>query len=70
LTVDVPGFVGIVSVVELVWVPTGCYALTRGEICEVVGTLLRTKEIIVAMPIPFGKFCDCSTKARLILQIT
>lgn len=26
---------------------TGCYALTRGEICEVLETLLRTKEIIV-----------------------
>ena len=48
LTVDAPGYVSIVSVVELVWVLTGCYALTRGEICEVLETLLRTKEIIVA----------------------
>ena len=48
LTVDAPGYVSIVSVVELVWVLTGCYALTRGEICEVLETLLRTIEIIVA----------------------
>ena len=48
LTVDAPGYVSIVSVVELVWVLAGCYALTRGEICEVLETLLRTKEIIVA----------------------
>ena len=48
LTVDAPGYVSIVSVVEVVWVLTGCYALTRGEICEVLETLLRTKEIIVA----------------------
>jgi predicted nucleic-acid-binding protein len=48
LTVDAPGYVSIVSVVELVWVLTGCYALTRGEICGVLETLLRTKEIIVA----------------------
>ncbi|MHB1237756.1 MAG: PIN domain-containing protein [Gallionella sp.] len=48
LTVDAPGYVSIVSVVELVWVLTGCYALTRSEICEVLETLLRTKEIIVA----------------------
>lgn len=48
LTVDVPGYVSIVSAVELVWVLTGCYALTRDEICEVLETLLRTKEIIVA----------------------
>jgi predicted nucleic-acid-binding protein len=48
LTADAPGYVGIVSVIELVWVLTGCYSLTRDEIGEVLGTLLRTKEIIVA----------------------
>ena len=48
LTVDAPGYVSVVSVVELVWVLTGCYASTKGEICEVLETLLRTKEIIVA----------------------
>ncbi|EQD74215.1 hypothetical protein B1A_04574 [mine drainage metagenome] len=48
LTVDAPGYISIVSVVELVWVLTGCYALTRRELCEVLETLLRTKEIIVA----------------------
>ena len=48
LSVDAPGYVSIVSVVELVWVLTGCYALTKGEICEVLETLLRTKEIVVA----------------------
>lgn len=48
LTVDEPGFVSVVSVVELVWVLSGCYASTKGEICEVLETLLRTKEIIVA----------------------
>jgi len=48
LTVDAPGYVSVVSVVELVWVLTGCYASTKGEICEVLETLLRSKEIIVA----------------------
>lgn len=48
LTADAPGYVSIVSVVELVWVLAGCYALTKSEICEVLETLLRTKEIIVA----------------------
>lgn len=47
LTADAPGYVSVVSVVELVWVLTGCYALTRNEIYEVLETLLRTKEIIV-----------------------
>lgn len=48
LTVDAPGYVSLVSVVELVWVLTGCYASTKGEICGVLETLLRTKEITVA----------------------
>ncbi|MEF8707527.1 MAG: VapC toxin family PIN domain ribonuclease [Candidatus Accumulibacter propinquus] len=43
-----PGYVGLVSIVELVWVLMDCYALTKGEMCEVLATLLRTKEIVVA----------------------
>ena len=48
LTVDAPGYVSVVSVVELVWVLTGCYASTKAELCEVLETLLRTKGIVVA----------------------
>ena len=48
LTVDAPGYVSIVSVVELVWVLSGCYSSTKSEICEVLEILLRTKEIVVA----------------------
>ena len=48
LTADAPGYVSVVSVVELVWVLIGCYASTKGEVCEVLETLLRTKEIVVA----------------------
>jgi len=48
LTTDAPGYVSVISVVELVWVLTGCYSSTKNEICEVLETLLRTKEIVVA----------------------
>jgi predicted nucleic-acid-binding protein len=48
LTAESPGYVSLVSIVELVWVLTGCYALTKEEISEVLETLLRTKELIVA----------------------
>jgi predicted nucleic-acid-binding protein len=48
LTVDAPGYVSLVSVVELVWVLTGCYGLSNGEICGVLEGLLRTKELVVA----------------------
>lgn len=47
-TVDAPGYVSVVSVVELAWVLTGCYASTKAELCEVLETLLRAKGIVVA----------------------
>ena len=48
LTVDAPGYISLVSVVELVWVLTDCYASTKSELCEVLETLLRTKGLVVA----------------------
>jgi predicted nucleic-acid-binding protein len=48
LTAAAPGYVGLVPVVELVWVLTDCYALTKDQLCEVLATLLKTKEIVVA----------------------
>ena len=42
-----PGFVTMVSVVELVWVMQSCYHSTRSEVVEVLETLLRSKEIVV-----------------------
>lgn len=47
-TAEAPGYVSVVSVVELVWVLTGCYASTKAELCEVLETLLRAKGIVVA----------------------
>jgi len=48
LTAEVPGYVTLVSVVELVWILNGCYGSTKGEVCEVLETLLRSKELVVA----------------------
>lgn len=47
LTVDSPGFVPLVSVIELVWVLTACYNLERSQIVEAMEGLIRTKEIVV-----------------------
>ena len=48
LSADTPGYVGLVSVIELVWVLTSCYSASRSEVCSVLETLLRTKELVVA----------------------
>jgi predicted nucleic-acid-binding protein len=48
LTTDEPGYIGLVSLVELVWVLKGCYGSSRADIGAVLETLLRTQEIVVA----------------------
>lgn len=47
LSVASPGFIAMVSVVELVWVLQSCYASSKDEIVQVIDTLLRTKELTV-----------------------
>lgn len=48
LTVDEPGYISIVSVVEIVWVLTSCYAVSKDRLCEILAILLQTKGILVA----------------------
>jgi predicted nucleic-acid-binding protein len=47
LSSEDPGFVSLVSVVELNWVLEGAYDFTRAEILDVLETLLRSAEIVV-----------------------
>ena len=44
LSTNAPGFVAMVSVVDLVWVLQSCFKATKPEIVAVIETLLRTKE--------------------------
>jgi predicted nucleic-acid-binding protein len=47
LEVDRPGFVSVVSVVELYWVLTSCYNLTNEQVGQALDLLLRTRQIVV-----------------------
>jgi len=47
LTADEPGFVSLVSVVELVWVLSSSYDLSREQVAQALELLLRTKSIVV-----------------------
>jgi predicted nucleic-acid-binding protein len=42
-----PGFVTLVSVVELYWVLTSCYDLTASQVRDALEGLLRSKQIVV-----------------------
>ncbi len=47
LSVAAPGFLSLVSVVELVWVLSSCYGLTRDQLVQTLELMLRTKEVII-----------------------
>ena len=47
LTPDAPGFVSVVSMVELGWVLSSSYELTREQLAQALGAILRTKEFVV-----------------------
>ncbi len=47
LTGDQPGFVPLVASVELVWVLSSSYGLTRDQIAEALDLLLRSKELVL-----------------------
>lgn len=47
LSVESPGFVPLVAVVEFVWVLTSCYELTREQVAAAIDGILRAKEFVV-----------------------
>lgn len=50
LEADHPGFVPLVALIELVWVLSSCYDLTRTQLAQTLESLLRTKEIVIDQP--------------------
>jgi predicted nucleic-acid-binding protein len=47
LTTDSPGFVPIIAIVELGWVLSSSYGLTRAQLGHAFESLLRTKELVI-----------------------
>ena len=47
LSVDEPGFVPVVTLVELAWVLGAGYKLPRVQLAAVLETLLRSKELVI-----------------------
>lgn len=48
LSAENPGYLSMVSMIELVWVLTKCYGSSREEIYTVLEALLRTKDLVVS----------------------
>ena len=47
LTSENPGFIAMVSVVELYWVLTSAYELSGQQVAQALDALLRTKQLLV-----------------------
>ena len=47
LDVDGPGFVTLVSIIELYWVLTSCYKLNAEQVNQALMVLLQAKQIVV-----------------------
>jgi predicted nucleic-acid-binding protein len=47
LTSEAPGFIALVSLVELVWVMQGCYDATKEEVVNILRKVLQTKVLVV-----------------------
>jgi predicted nucleic-acid-binding protein len=47
LTVENPGFISLVSVIELAWVMKSCYQADRHQISIILDQLLHTQELII-----------------------
>lgn len=47
LSTTQPGFITLISIIELVWVLQGSYGANRNEIIAALDALLKTKEILI-----------------------
>ena len=47
MTSQEPGFISIVSVIELVWVLSSSYELTRAQVASTLELLLRSEELVL-----------------------
>lgn len=47
LTKESPGFITVVSIVELVWVMQSCYKSTKMEVVKILETLITTQELMI-----------------------
>ena len=47
LDANAPGYITLVSVVELYWVLTSCYGLTAAQVTQAMEGILRTRQLVV-----------------------
>lgn len=47
LSVDEPGFITLISLVEVVWVLKSCYGANKNDLCTMIKMVLETKQFLI-----------------------
>jgi len=61
---ETPGFITLVTLVELVWVMQSCYNATKPEIITIMEMLFKTKELVVENAETAMKALNLFTKSK------
>lgn len=47
ISVDKPGFITLITLVEVVWVLKSCYGINKTELCSMIKMVLETKQLLI-----------------------
>jgi predicted nucleic-acid-binding protein len=47
ISVDMPGYITLISLVEVVWVLNSCYGINKNDLCVMIRMLLETKQLLI-----------------------
>jgi predicted nucleic-acid-binding protein len=47
ISVEKPGYITLISLVEVVWVLKSCYTVNKNDLCTIVRMILETKQFII-----------------------
>jgi predicted nucleic-acid-binding protein len=47
ISVDEPGFITLITLVEVVWVLNSCYGVNKTQLCSMIKMVLETKQLLI-----------------------
>lgn len=47
ISVDEPGFITLITLVEVVWVLKSCYGVNKTDLCSMIRMVLETKQLLI-----------------------
>jgi predicted nucleic-acid-binding protein len=47
ISVNQPGYITLITLVEVVWVLKSCYAVNKSDLCKLIRMVLETKQLLI-----------------------